>query len=261
MNAHALSPAASAARPPAAASAYQAPGVAVRDLALAFGSQTILDGVSFDLRPGEIVLLHGGNGSGKTVLLNVLCGYLTPDAGSVGLELSGKRVDPSRTAPERLARLGVGRLWQEIRLFPTMTVLDNVLAATPKLPGGRPLCAHYLRPGAVRDEQRAKAMEHLRRVGMSGRARSSCDMLSVGQMKRVALARLLQMEARLLLLDEPFAGLDVDAVAALARDLERVRDERRRTVLIVEHRRDALSVDRTWTIGEGRIREEGGRGG
>ena len=237
------------------------PSVEVRDVALAFGGQAVLDGVTIDLRSGETVLLRGGNGSGKTALLNLLCGYLSPDAGSVRLELGGARIDPVRVAPERLARLGVGRLWQDIRLFPTMTVLDNVLAATPRLPGGWPLLAHYVRPVAVRDEQEARAVEHLRRVGMAARAHSSCDMLSVGQMKRVALARLLQMEARLLLLDEPFAGLDAAAIAALAEDLERVRDDGDRTVLVVEHRGDALAVDRTWTMRDGSIREDRGRRG
>ena len=245
-----------AAERPACAPA--APVVKVRDAVLAFGGEEVLGGVTFDLRPGEIVLLHGGNGSGKTVLLNVLCGYLALDAGSVRMDLRGKWINPARVTPDRLARLGVGRLWQDVRLFPTMTVLDNVLAATRASFDGWSWLGHLVRPRFVRDEHEERALEHLRLVGMCDRVRSSCDMLSFGEMKRVALARLLQMEAGLLLLDEPFAGLDATATAALAQDLQRLRNNGDKTILVVEHRREVRRfVDRVWTMRNGRVRDGG----
>ena len=232
--------------------------VEVRDVLLAFGGQVVLDAVSFELRPGELVLLRGENGSGKTVLFNLLSGYLAPDRGEIRLKLGGAWVNPRVLGPERLARRGVGRLWQDIRLFPTMTVLDNVLAATPGLLGQNPALALLARPAATRQERRARerALENLATMGMAVRAHSSCDMLSVGQMKRVALARLLQMEASLLLLDEPLAGLDASAVQSLAVDLAQLR-ELGKTVLVVEHRAGALTnlADRAWTLGSGRIHE------
>jgi branched-chain amino acid transport system ATP-binding protein len=231
----------------------------VRGVDLAFGGQKVLHGATFDLRPGELALLRGENGSGKTVLLNVLSGYIAPDRGSVRFQLGGDWVDVTRASPESLARRGVGRLWQDIRLFPTMTVLDNVLAATARRFGAQPGFLLLALPAVLREERRARerALQNLALVGMADRARSSCDMLSVGQMKRVALARLLQMEASLLLLDEPFAGLDAAAVASFALDLQRLQKERGKTILVVEHRHEAISraADHVWTMKNGRIEE------
>jgi ABC-type branched-subunit amino acid transport system ATPase component len=232
--------------------------VEARDVVVAFGGQTVLDGVRFVLNAGEMVLLRGENGSGKTVLFNVLSGYLSPDQGDVRIEVDDLCVNPAATSPERLARLGVGRLWQDIRLFSTMTVLDNVLASTFGLWGENPILAVVARLAVARQERRARAraLDNLEAVGMADRAHSSCDMLSVGQMKRVALARLLQMEASLLLLDEPMAGLDATGAATLAGDLARLRDAGK-TILVVEHRTAALIgvADRAWYLHQGRIAE------
>lgn len=231
----------------------------VRSVDLAFDGQEVLHGVTFDLQAGELALLRGENGSGKTVLLNVLSGYLAPDRGSVRLQLGGEWIDAAHASPERLARQGVGRLWQDIRLFPSMTVLDNVMAGTARMLGESPLFALLARPAVLRQERaaRERALDNLAALGMADRAASSCDMLSVGQMKRVALARLLQMEASLLLLDEPLAGLDAAAVESFARDLDRLRKEQGKTILVVEHRHDVLSriADRVWTMNDGHVVE------
>lgn len=229
----------------------------VREACLAFGGQVILDRLDFGLRIGEVVLLRGENGCGKTTLLNVMSGYLHPDAGSVVLRIEGCPVNVGRHSPERIARLGVGRLWQDLRLFPTMTVLENVLAATPDLSGEGVLVATLARRLVRRQENRAiaTAMENLRSVRMADRASSSCDMLSLGQMKRVAIARLLQMKARVLLLDEPLSGLDARSTEALVSDLDRIRARRDKAILIVEHQHDRVApvVDRTFRMTKGRI--------
>jgi ABC-type branched-subunit amino acid transport system ATPase component len=247
-----------------AASAEGPAEAQVRDVFLGFDGHRVLNGISFELPPGQITLLRGENGSGKTVLLNVLCGYIAVDEGFVRLKLGGEWIDASRCTPERLARRGVGRMWQDIRLFPTMTVLDNVLVATPKMLGENPALALFARPAVVRQERaaRERAFDNLNLVGMVDRAHSSCDMLSVGQMKRVAIARLLQMGASLLLLDEPFAGLDAAGAASFARDLDRLRSERQKTILVIEHRPDAISdlVDRIWTLRDGRIEKDRSHG-
>lgn len=231
-----------------------------RDVALAFGGHHVLDGVDLDVQPGEIVLLRGDNGSGKTTLLNVLSGFTAPDRGSIRLGLGSTVVDVRRETPERIARLGLGRLWQDIRLFPTLTALDNVMTATPALTGQNPLLAlaAYSRVANQERNAREAALANLELVGMRERAASSADMLSVGQMKRVALARLLQMKARAWLLDEPLAGLDAHSSAALARDLDRLRRERDVAILVVEHRHDRLRsiADRVCILDQGRIEPE-----
>lgn len=237
--------------------------VEVRSVYLGFGGQKVLEDLSFDLEPG-LTILRGENGTGKSVLLNILSGYLQPDRGSATLKLGGSSIDVTRTSPEALARLGVGRLWQDIRLFPTMTVLENVMVATPRLVGEHPLTGLLSGPKLRHQERIAEelALQNLALLGMEGRSQSSCDRLSVGQMKRVALARLHQMEASILLLDEPFAGLDSESTITLARDLDRLRSGGK-TILVVEHRLNGLSeiADRIWTLEDGSIANEGGTRG
>jgi len=241
--------------------AQASPCAEVRGVTASFGGQHILKDVTFDLRTGELVLLRGDNGTGKTSLLNILSGFLKPTSGSVKLRLKEKWVVPHNVGPVNLARHGVGRLWQDIRLFPTMTVLENVLAATPRMLGTNPLFALAAFPLTLRQERQARerAMNNLALVGMDGRASSSCDMLSGGQMKRVALARLLQMEATLLLLDEPLAGLDHDSTETLVSDLYRLRSEHHKTLLVVEHRHERLAAiaDRALTLRGGIVEQIG----
>src|SRR3990172_6371399 len=128
--------------------------LSVRGLRKAFGGQVVLDDISLDLRQGEVILLKGENGSGKTTLLNILTGNLEPDIGNINVSINGSKetfkfpkpwwmeLNPfDHFTPERLAWEGVGRLWQDIRLFPTMTTLDNVAIATPRQKGENTLMA------------------------------------------------------------------------------------------------------------------------
>jgi len=224
---------------------------------LAFEGHCILDDVSFDLLNGKAVFLRGDNGSGKTTLLNTVSGFLRPDKGQIHLNLNGRSFDAVRTQPERLARAGLGRLWQDIRLFPTMTVLENVLAASTGLIGLNPALALAAWPVSRHQERRAreKALANLELVGMADRAKSSGDKLSVGQMKRVAIARMLQSEAELMLLDEPLAGLDRDSVDGLVSLLNRLNQEQGKTLLIVEHQHEQMApiCHETWYLEDGRL--------
>jgi len=229
-------------------------------IAIAFGGQHVLRGVDLDLRGGQIALLRGPNGCGKTTLLNILSGFLRPDAGTATLAFNGIQADILREPPDRLARLGIARLWQDIRLFPTMTVLDNVLAASPHAIGINPVVALFALGRVRRQEReyREMALHWLNLLGMADRADSSGDKLSVGQSKRVAIARLLQTGAQVLLLDEPLAGLDRESAEKLVHDLNRLADTTHKAMLIVEHNHDVIVpvCDIRLTLGDGRLRRE-----
>jgi branched-chain amino acid transport system permease protein len=234
--------------------------LSAQGLAVAFGGQQVLRGVDIELQGGQIALLRGPNGCGKTTLLNILSGFLRPDTGHATLAFNGSAVDILRQAPDRLARLGIARLWQDIRLFPSMTALENVLAASPHALGIHPFAAVFA-PAKVRSQERAfreQAMHWLDLLGMADRAHSSGDRLSVGQSKRVAIARLLQTGAQVLLLDEPLAGLDRESADKLVHDLNRLADTTHKALLVVEHNHDAITpvCDIRLTLDDGRLHRE-----
>lgn len=230
-------------------------------LSIAFGGQQVLRGVDLDLSGGQIALLRGPNGCGKTTLLNLLSGFLKPDAGTASFKFNGANVNILNETPDSLARLGLARLWQDIRLFPTMTALENVLAASPHTIGINPIRALFA-PGKVKRQERefrTQAIAWLDMLGMADRCGSSGDKLSVGQSKRVAIARILQTGAKVLLLDEPLAGLDRESAEKLVHDLNRVADTTRKAMLVVEHNHDAITpvCDLRYTLEEGvLLREE-----
>lgn len=229
-------------------------------ICLAFGGQQVLRDVALDLVGGQIALLRGPNGSGKTTLLNILSGFLCPDAGTATLSHAGRTVDLLTTPPEQLARQGIARLWQDIRLFPTLSALENVMAASPGPLGINPLAAICL-PGRVKHQEnqfREEALQWLDMVGMADRAHSSGDMLSVGQSRRVAIARLMQTGAQILLLDEPLAGLDYESAEKLAHDLNKLADQTHRALLVVEHNHDVITpvCDLRYTLSDGCLHRE-----
>ena len=229
-------------------------------ISISFGGQQVLRDANLDITGGQIALLRGSNGCGKTTLLNVLSGFLKPDTGTASLEFNGTRVNILKETPDRLARLGLARLWQDIRLFPTMSVLENVLAASPHAIGINPVHALFAL-GKVKQQERefrVQALAWLDMLGMADRADSSGDKLSVGQSKRVAIARMLQTGAKVLLLDEPLAGLDNESAAKFVEDLNRLVDTTHRAMLIVEHNHDAITpvCDLCYILAEGVLRCE-----
>ena len=207
--------------------------LSVEGVSVSFGGLRALVGVDMVLAPAEIRGLIGPNGAGKSTLLNVISGITAPGAGRVRLgdaELTG-------LAPDRIAALGVARTFQGAALFPTMTVLENVMTGRHR----------HSRTGVVgaglfsrrrREEERhavAQAEAALGFVNMlEFRDRLGVE-LSHGQQRSVEIARALALEPTLLLLDEPAAGLSPPRVAALDQLLRRVRDEKGITVLVVEH--------------------------
>ena len=243
-----------------------------RGLRKAFGGQIVLDGIDLDLRKGEVILLRGENGSGKTTLLNILTGNLEPDAGDIHFSADDtprsyhfprrwwQNLNPwDHFRPEFVAREGIGRTWQDGRLFRTLSLRDNIAVANALHPGENPLAA-LLVPGrtdrhAAEVDRAADAM--LARLGLSGREHSSGDKVSLGQSKRVAVARTLAGGARMLFLDEPLAGLDgagINDVLEFLKDL--VRDQSL-TLVIVEHVFNHAYLDQIvttdWLLENGRL--------
>ena len=182
-------------------------GLAARDLTVTFGGLVALDGVGVADPPGRITGLIGPNGAGKTTLFNVCCGFLRPDAGSISLNGS----DITRMSPASRARLGLGRTFQRMELFRSLTVRENVeFAAESRCVSADPLTQlGVLRGGRnARRASRAAADLLLERTGLSGVAHRSAAEISTGQGRLLELARALAREPLIMLLDEPSSGLD-----------------------------------------------------
>jgi branched-chain amino acid transport system ATP-binding protein len=207
--------------------------LAVRTVSVRFGGILALDRVSFDIPEGEIVGLIGPNGAGKTTLFNCVSRLYTPDEGDI--LLAGRSV--LGLPPHRIAGLGVGRTFQNLALFASLSVLQNVMVGAHARTRSDFL-SNALRLPRVRHEERAMreaAREAIEFVGLAGVAEHPAAGLPFGTLKRVELARALAGQPRLLLLDEPAGGLNHEEVAALAGLLRAIRDRRGVTVLLVEH--------------------------
>ncbi|MCY3981305.1 MAG: ABC transporter ATP-binding protein [Alphaproteobacteria bacterium] len=205
----------------------------VRDVAVHFGGIVALDGVSFDIPKDWIVGLIGPNGAGKTTLFNCLSRLYTPNAG----EILFKGRSLLDLPPNRIASLGIGRTFQNLALFPTLSVLDNVMI------GGHArtdsdYVSNALRLPWVRREEAglmARAMELIAFTDLTEVTHAPVGGLPFGYQKRVELARALASEPELLLLDEPAGGLNHEELDHLMQQIRQIRDERGITVLLVEH--------------------------
>ena len=190
--------------------------LAVRDVTLRFGGIVALDGVSFDVEPGQISGLIGPNGAGKTTAFNVITRLYRPDSGTV--EFAGESL--LKQPAHRIVTKGISRTFQNIQLFRTMSVLENVL-----------LGAH----SRGRKASTSDALEVLDVVGLRERAHFPAAALPYGTQKRVELARALVSRPKLLLLDEPAGGLNHEEVSELGTFITKLRDDFALTVLLVEH--------------------------
>ncbi len=221
-----------------------------------FGGIVAADDLDLELRQGTIAALVGPNGAGKTTVFNLLTGFIPPDSGSVllnGVELVGME-------PHRIARLGLVRSFQDVRLINRVTCLQNVMLAVQGQSGER-LSGLFV-PGqgvsASEDTARERALEWLDFVGMSDFADVPAGAISYGQSKLISLARLLATEAPVLLLDEPASGIDTRWVETMLQMVEAVRDQGR-TVCIVEHNLHVVGrlADHTYFMELGRITAQG----
>ncbi|MFN3738967.1 ABC transporter ATP-binding protein [Hydrogenophaga sp.] len=213
---------------------HPSPLLAVENLTLAFGGVKALNGVSFTVQPGSITSVIGPNGAGKTSVFNTISGFYKPATGRLVFE--GQ--DIGQLPPPRRAALGLARSFQNIALFRGMTVLDNIkLGRHCHLKTG-PLSALFYSPAARREEEELRReveekiidfleIDHIRKAPVAS--------LSYGLQKRVELARALAMRPKLLLLDEPVAGMNREETEDMARFILEVRREWGVTVLMVEH--------------------------
>jgi branched-chain amino acid transport system ATP-binding protein len=209
------------------------PLLEVRDLSVRFGGVVALDRVSFTVGSGEVVALIGPNGAGKTTLFNVVTRVYRPSSGSVLID--GEPV--SRMAPHQVVRHGLARTFQNVALFRSMTVLENVMVGDHIRTRGGWLESTIPTPRAVRAETaaRQRAMDMIDFVGLGAVATRPVALLPFGTQKRVELARALVSRPHLLLLDEPAGGISHEEVDAMARLLRRIHDEFNVTSLLVEH--------------------------
>jgi branched-chain amino acid transport system ATP-binding protein len=211
--------------------------LSVENVTRRFGGVVALDRVSLETADGEIVGLIGPNGAGKTTLFNVITRLYRPDEGELSFE--GRSL--LRTPPHRVIRRGIARTFQNVELFDSMTVRDNVRVG-----------AHARRGGRSTDE----ILEY---VGLAGIARRPAVGLPFGTRKRVELARALASHPRLLLLDEPAGGLNHEEVGELALFIRRIRADFDLTVLLVEHHMALVMgiADRVHVLDFGRKIAEG----
>lgn len=206
------------------------PVLEVADLSKTFAGFRAVTRVSFAVAAGELVALIGPNGAGKTTTFNMINGQLRPDTGHVHLE---KR-DITGVSPQRLWRLGVARTFQITATFPSLTVAENLMTA---LVSRDQAMARLARPHAhYRDE----AMSLLDEIGMIAAADRVCGVLAYGDLKRVELALALTNKPRLLLMDEPTAGMAPKERNALMTLVTRLAQERRTAILFTEHDMDAV---------------------
>jgi branched-chain amino acid transport system ATP-binding protein len=227
-----------------------------RGITKVFGGLVAVNSVDFDIPDRSIVSLIGPNGAGKTTFFNMVSGLYEPTSGT--FTFLGR--DVTRLKAHQRAQMGIGRTFQNIRLFGTMSALDNVLSGMhTKLKGS--IVGSILRlPGTRREEREARqrAWELLRFVGISSRETFAKN-LSYGDQRRLEIARALASDPKLLLLDEPTAGMNPQETARLTELIGRLREERGISILLIEHEmRVVMSIsDRVTVLDHGEKISEG----
>jgi branched-chain amino acid transport system ATP-binding protein len=224
------------------------PILATHNLGLDIGGATIVADVSLEVPEGEFLGIIGPNGAGKTSLFNLLSGLYRPTAGSV--ELDGREI--TNEPPYRRTQAGLGRTFQISSVFPRLTALENVrLAAEAKIGG---MSRVWRRALGVR-EAVERARWALGRVGLGGREGVTAGSLAHGDKRKLELAMLLARDPRVILLDEPMAGVSMEDVPQLVALTKAVQEEEGKTVLMVEHHIDVVTgvADRIAVMHHGRL--------
>ena len=210
------------------------PILATRDLGLVIGGATIVADVGLEVRAGELLAVIGPNGAGKTTLFNLISGLLRPTSGRI--ELDG--ADITGRAPSRRTRAGLGRTFQVSNIFPQLDAHENVRLAAEAALGGT--MRIWRRAARVR-EAVERADWALQRVGLATRRVVTAGLLSHGDKRKLELAMLLAGDPRVILLDEPFAGVSMEDVHELVELIRSVHVDEGKTVLMVEHHMEVVT--------------------
>jgi len=230
-------------------------GMRCERLTKAFDGVHALSSLSLSFPENQIIGIIGPNGAGKTTLINVLTGFIRPDSGHCFLDEG----ETTRLAPHRIARMGVARTFQDLRLILQLHTVDNVLLARPRQRGERLLPA-LLRFGVKQDEarNREEAMRLLKFVGLEEKAAELAGELSYGQQKLLTLACCLATEAKILLLDEPVAGVHPEMASRILDFLRQLRDDGK-LIIFIEHDIGAVRqiADQVIVMDEGKIIAQG----
>ena len=225
----------------------------VKQLTKHFGGLTAVGDVTLELNEGELVGLIGPNGAGKTTLFNLLTGVYEPSEGTITLDghlLNGKQ-------PYKIAALGLGRTFQNIRLFKDLTVLDNVLIAFSNH-HKKHVFASFLRlPAFYKNEEalKAKAIDLLKIFDLDRDADTLAKNLAYGQQRRLEIVRALATEPKILFLDEPAAGMNPQETAELTELIRRIKDEFKITIMLIEHDMNLVMevTERIYVLEYGRL--------
>lgn len=224
----------------------------LRKITKSFGGLVAVNEVSMFFSRGKITGLIGPNGAGKTTIFNLISGFLKPNSGSITLE--GKRIDG--LPPWEIANLGVGRLFQDVRVFGKLTSLENVLLAKTPQPGENPLIS-LLRRRKVLEAEREnmeRTEKWLEFVGLWEQRDTLAENLSYGQQKLLTIARLLNGDFKVLLLDEPTAGVHPRMIKSILDVIRRLTDEGK-TVIVTEHNMEVITEISDWVyfLNEGKV--------
>ena len=219
------------------------PILVARGVTKRFGGLVAVDNVDMTIPEGAIAGLIGPNGAGKTTFFNMVAGIYQPTSGEILFEGEpvfadqGGRFGGSALRPDQVVARGIARTFQNIRLFANMTALENVLLGMHTRLHSSPLGAILRLPSVKREEReaRARARHLLAYVGLEGKGPVTAKNLAYGDQRRLEIARALASEPRLLLLDEPTAGMNPQETAGLTRFIDRMRRELQLTILLIEH--------------------------
>lgn len=228
----------------------------IKNLVVAFDGLRAVDGVSLSVHPKTITSIIGPNGAGKTTLFNAITGFLAPKEGVVLWR--GENI--CAVPPWKIARAGIARTFQQLRVFGRMSVLENVLIGM-RSPGEDALNAlfMYRAENAESLKQRARAHELLDFVGLAPRSNDLAETLSYGNQKLLSIACCLATDAELLMLDEPVAGVQPETIETIIRSLQKLVQSQGKTVLFIEHNMDVVLriSDHVIVMDEGKILAQG----
>jgi branched-chain amino acid transport system ATP-binding protein len=207
--------------------------LSIKEISKSFGGLVALRNISFDVKQGDIKALIGPNGAGKTTLLNIVSGIYQPDKGEVFF-LGDKIVHLSST---KIAHKGISRTFQHVELFGNMTVLENIMVGRFARVRAGFFSSGFTLPSVVKGERemRHKSEEILTYINLDHRKDEPASNLPIGEQRLLEIGRALATDPRLILLDEPAAGLNIKETRDLGETIKKIRDELQITVVLVEH--------------------------